>query len=204
MPGVLKPWKVHDDSHPVLCRSGRQSPTPPADALATATVLRMLNRIRQTAPTVALLICVALLATWLTGAHAHRHVGGHEHEQSLHAWGGVASGHEMSHGHELDSAHTVGHDLGTAGHREREHFDPHSIALIHADGHENVEMQALQPPVSKTLSDLPLLVLFCCAVLVLTRTRTPVLAVITDPPDPKRADWSLRPPLRGPPLFSVA
>jgi hypothetical protein len=64
-------------------------------------------------------------------------------------------------------------------------------------------LQALQPPAFKTPLDLPLLVLLCCAVLVLTRTRTPVVAVFIDPPDPKRADWSLRPPLRGPPSFSV-
>ena len=77
------------------------------------------------------------------------------------------------------------------------------MSLIHQDGHENIELQALQAPAVKSLLDLPLPVLLCVAVWVLTRTRTAVVAARTDPPDPKRADWFLRPPLRGPPSFSV-
>ncbi len=89
---------------------------------------------------------VALLATWLTGAHAHRHVVGHEHQQSFHAWSGFDTGHESGHGHELDFAHDTEHDLGSAKHSESEHFNPHSVALSHANGHENVELPTLQPP----------------------------------------------------------
>lgn len=163
----------------------------------------MLNRLRQTAPAVALLICLALLATWMMGAHAHRHVGGHEHEQALHALGGIDADHGHLHSHELEWSHATAPDLASSGQADGEHFDPHSVALIHEDGHENIELQALRPASGKTLSDLPLLVLLCCAALVLTRTRTSVVAVITDPPDPRRSIWSLCPPLRGPPSFSV-
>lgn len=161
----------------------------------------MLNRLRQKAPAVALLICVTLLATWLTGAHGHRHVGGHEHEQALHGWGGVHSEH--NHSHDLAPEHATTADLATSIHFAGEHFEPHSLTLNHADGHENIEIQALQPPAGKTMPDLLLLVLLFCAVFVLTRTRTLVVPVVTEPPDPRRAYWSLGPPLRGPPSFSV-
>ena len=163
----------------------------------------MLNRLRQRAPLVALLICVALLATWLTGAHAHRHVGAQEHGRALHAWAGMDSDPAHSHGHELNIDHAVAADFASGEHDDGEHFDPHSVSLIHQDGHENIELQALQVPAVKSLLDLLSLALLCVAILVLTRTRTRVVAALTDPPDPKRADWFLRPPLRGPPSFSV-
>lgn len=163
----------------------------------------MLNQLRQTAQAVAHLICVALLATWVTGAHAHRHVGGLGHEHTLHAGDDLPPLHEPDHSHERIDAHAAVPDLGIAEHDQHEHVAAHSVALIHDDGHENIELQALQPPSGKVLPDLPLLALLCCAVLVLARTRTPMVAVITDPPDPERSPWSLRPPLRGPPSFSV-
>lgn len=170
--------------------------------MASATLTHMLNRLRQTAPAVALLICVALLATWTTGAHAHRHVGGHQHEHVQQAWAETDSNHEHGHSHEVDSSHAPasGH-AGADG--DRSHFGTHSLALAHDDGHENIEVQALQPPSVKSLLDLPLLALVCFAILLLSRTRRLVVAAIPDPPDPKRVDWSLRPPLRGPPSSSV-
>ena len=161
----------------------------------------MLNRLRQTAPVVALLICVALLATWLTGAHAHRHVGAQDDGHSLHAWAGMDSDREHGHSHELNVDHAIAADFPSIEHDDSDHFDHHPLSLIHQDGHENIELQALQAPTRRSLLDVPLLL--CVAVLVLTRTQIPVVAVLTDPPDPKRADWFLRPPLRGPPSFSV-
>ncbi|MES2884992.1 MAG: hypothetical protein V4709_09325 [Pseudomonadota bacterium] len=166
----------------------------------------MLSRLRQTAPAVALFVCFALLAIWMTGAHAHRHVGGQQHEHTQPGVAVMDHAHELEHGHshETELLHTGVAESGTTSFAgDSDHFDPHSVSLVHEDGHENVEVQALQPPAFKSLLDLPLLALLCVAVLVLTRTRTAVVAVLTDPPDPKRADWSLRPPLRGPPSFSV-
>ena len=171
--------------------------------IASVTLLGMLNRLRQTAPLVALLICVALLATWLTGAQAHRHVGAEDDGHTPHAWAGMDSDREHGHSHELNADHANAADFPSSEHDDGDHFDPHPLSLIHEDGHENIELQALQAPAGKSLLDLPLLVLLCVAVLVLTRTQISVVAVLTDPPDPKRADWLLRPPLRGPPLFSV-
>ena len=173
------------------------------ERLASVTLLGMLHRLRQTAPLVALLICLALLATWLTGAHAHRHVGAQEHGHTLHTWAGLDADREHGHSQELDIDHAVAADSPSSEHDDGDHFAPHPLSLIHQDGHENIELQALQAPAVKSLLDLPLLVLLCVAVWVLTRTRTPVVAARTDPPDPKRADWFLRPPLRGPPSFSV-
>lgn len=172
-------------------------------AVSADKLFGMLNRARQTAPTVALLICVALLAAWLTGAHAHRHVGGAGHKQSLHAGSAVDSAHTAGHGHDGDFSSASALDHGTAEHSESGHSDAHSFALIHEDGHENIEFQALQLSPGKAALDFPLLLLLCCAVLALARTQTLVVRVIPDPPDPKPADWSLRPPLRGPPSFSV-
>ena len=166
----------------------------------------MLNHFRQTAPAVALLICVALLAKGFTGAHGHRHVAGQEHEHSLNAGAGMDSGREHAHNHDgLDFSHAIVPALVSAssGPSGADPFDPHPVALIHEDGHADVVLQALQPSPRKALPDLSLLALLCGAILVLTRTRALVVAVISDPPDTKRADWSLRPPLRGPPSFSV-
>lgn len=171
------------------------------ERLASVTLLGMLNRLRQTAPVVALLICVALLATCITGAHAHRHVGAQDNGHTLHAWAGMDSDREHGHGHELNIDHAIAADFPSSDPDDDDYFDPHPLSLIHQDGHENIELQALQAPAGKSLLDLPLLL--CVAVLVLTRTRIPVIAVLTDPPDRKRADWFLRPPLRGPPSFSV-
>ncbi|MES2885464.1 MAG: hypothetical protein V4709_11695 [Pseudomonadota bacterium] len=164
----------------------------------------MLKRLRQTAPAVALLICVALLATWMTGAHAHRHVGDHAHEAVAAALSAVDGAHESGHGHDAQHAHDDASNEFNTEHGESAHSEAHPVTLIHQDGHENVEVQALQPSPAKSHLDWPLLVLLCCAALLLTQTRTPLVAVLTDPPDPKSADWSLRPPLRGPPSFSVA
>lgn len=177
-------------------------PATAVKTIASATLLQMLNRLRQTASAVTLFVSVALLATWTTGAHAHRHVGGQQHEHTQPALAEVDSSHAHEHSHEL--APTDPRGVVSNAHSDSGHFAPHSAALAHEDGHENVELLVLQPPAVKSLLDLPLLALLCAVVLVLTRTRTTVVAVLTDPPDPKRADWSLRPPLRGPPSFSIA
>ena len=161
----------------------------------------MLNRLRQSAPAVASLICIALLATWITGAHAHRHVGAQDGGQTLHAWAEMDSEREHGHGHELPIDQTIAADFPTSEHDEGDHFDLHPLSQPHPHGYENVELLAVQAPAVKSLLDLPLLL--CVAVLVLTRTQILVVAVLTEPPDPKRADWFLRPPLRGPPSFSV-
>lgn len=168
----------------------------------------MLESFRQTAPAASLLICVALLAAWMTGAHAHRHVGRHPHGPAVQAAGAWDSIREFGHGHQALHAHADVGDLAHAEHSVAEHnvnvhSDAHPITLIHDDGHENVELQALKPSPGKALPDWPWLLLYC-AVLVLNRSRTQLVAVLTDPPDPRSATWSLRPPLRGPPSFSVA
>jgi hypothetical protein len=161
----------------------------------------MLNRLRQSAPAVASLICIALLATWITGAHAHRHVGTQDGGQTLHAWAEMGSDRDHGHGHELDIDQPITADFPRSELDDGDHFAPHPLSQIHLDGYENIELLAVQAPAVKSLLDLSLLL--CVAVLVLTRTQIPVVAVLTEPPDPKRVDWFLRPPLRGPPSISV-
>lgn len=190
---------AEEQQTPVVAEAAPALPKERACILATAMISQMLNRFRQTAPTVALLICVAfLLATWLTGAHGHRHVGGHEHEPGVSGWSGAHSEH--GHLHERAPAQSDADGLATMVQFDGEHFTPHPDALIHADGHENIEVQALQPPAGRSPLDLPLLVQFFCVAFVLARARAFIVLPITDPPDSKRADGSLRPPLRGPPL----
>lgn len=157
----------------------------------------MLNCVRRTAPAVAWLLCASLLATWITGAHGHRHVGGQQHQDEQAGGSAARSEHEHSH----EAAHGR---AATIASFDGEHLAPHPVALIHTDGHENIEVQALQPSAGKSMSDLIVLALFYCAVFVLTRIQALVVFTGTDPPPPRRAGKSLRPPLRGPPLFSVA
>ena len=153
----------------------------------------MLNSLRQTAPLLAGVICMALLAMWLTGAHGHRHVGGDSHQNAL---VGSAAHHDHA-----DHSHEEAHDeLPSA----RNHFKPHPLSLIHGDGHENIELKGLQPPPHTQLTDAPVLALLLCAVFLLARPRRLRVSVIDDPPINRLLEKSLRPPLRGPPLFSVA
>lgn len=153
----------------------------------------MLNSFRQTAPLLAGVICMALLAMWLTGAHGHRHVGSDSHQ---HALAGSAAHHD-----DAGRSHEVAHDESPSAH---DHFQPHPLSLIHGDGHENVELKSLQPQPGTQLTDSPVLALLLCAVFLLARPRRLPVSVIDDPPINRLLDQSLRPPLRGPPLFSVA
>ncbi len=166
----------------------------------------MLDRLRQIVPAVSWLICFALLATWITGAHGHRHAAGSVHKQVLHSWFDAPDhAHDHAHAHEgLSDSHTDTTEWLGTGQSGSEHFEAHSIALIHADGHENIEILALQPQTIKTTVDLPSLVLLYSAVLFLTDRTELVVHHVTDPPDERRADWFLRPLLRGPPTRSVA
>lgn len=153
----------------------------------------MLNSFRQTVALLAGVICMALLAMWLTGAHGHRHVGGDSHR---HALAGSAAHHDDA-GHSHEEAHA---DSPPA----HDHFQPHPLSLIHGDGHENIELKGLQPPPGTQFTDTPVLALLLCAVFLLARPRRFRVSVIDDPPINRLLDQSLRPPLRGPPLFSVA
>lgn len=153
----------------------------------------MLNSFRHTAPLLAALICMALLAMWLTGAHGHRHVGGDSHQHAL-----AGSAADYAH---ADHPHDAGHDESPPAH---DHFAPHALSLIHDDGHENIELNGLQPPPNTPLIDAPVLVLLLCAVFLLARPRAFRVSVIDDPPITRSLAKSVRPPLRGPPVFSVA
>lgn len=148
----------------------------------------MLNSLRQTAPAVALLICVALLAMWLTGAHAHRPVGnhGHSHAQGLHA--------HAHHAHEDAAA-----DDGSTG---LPNVVLYAASTLLADAFSDIELTSLQPPHGKTLGDLPLIALLLCAALLLRRPRALIVAPPGNPPPLKRLEWFLSPPLRGPPDFA--
>lgn len=168
----------------------------------------MLSRLRHSAPAIALLVCVALLATWLTGAHAHRHVGWSGQESSLQASPDLHAddghGHEHEHPHLLDALLVLASDMLGAAHDADTPLAPHPVSLIHHDGHENVEVQAVQPSFGKASLDLPLFALLCFAVLMLRPGRERVTVFHPQPPAVWRAAWTLRPPLRGPPSFSVA
>lgn len=153
----------------------------------------MLNSFRQNAPLLAGLICMALLAMWLTGAHGHRHIGADAHQHAL-----VDAG--ADHGH-AEHSHEAVHDDSQP---DQEHLAPHPLSLIHGDGHENIEVKGLQPPPGTQLPDAPLLGLLLCAVFLLAQPRRLRVCLIDDPPINRSLDQSLRPPLRGPPVFSVA
>ncbi|MFP5336967.1 MAG: hypothetical protein ACLGIW_00470 [Gammaproteobacteria bacterium] len=161
----------------------------------------MLNQLRQTAPAVALLICVALVAAWVSGAHAHRHVAWLKGDHSLHA--SAQAKHEHGHSHAQAVATEAAAELMAGSTDTGSHVTPHAASLIHLDGHEDIESHALQPPSGKVLPDLGLLALVSFAVFVLSRASTLVLVVVPDPPASRQAGWTLRPPLRGPPSFSV-
>lgn len=171
--------------------------------IASATLLNM-QCLRRAARIVAFLTSLVLMTAWVTGAHAHRHVGAQEHGHTGHTWGGVDSNHELGHSDELNVDDAIAADIPSSEHDEGDHSAPHLLSLIHLDGHDNIELQALQAPAVKLLLNLPLLlpVLLCFALLVLTRPH--FVAVPTDPSNAKRADWFLSPPLRGPPAYSVA
>lgn len=136
---------------------------------------------------------MALLAMWLSGAHGHRHIGADAHQRAL-------ADALPAHDHP-DHAHEAAHEDAQYG---QYHFAPHPLSLIHGDGHENIEVKGLQPPTGTQLGDAPLLALFFCAVLLLATPRRLRVCLIDDPPINRSLAQSLRPPLRGPPLFSVA
>lgn len=143
----------------------------------------MLNRFRHSAPPLVRLICLALLAMWLSGAHGHRHLATHGHEHMV-----AAAGH-------LD-LHAADHAQSGPG---PEIFAAHSPAMIHADGHENIELKALQAPAGAQPGDPLALALLVCAVALVTRSRPHRAVVVNDPPISRSRCQSLRPPLRGPP-----
>lgn len=154
----------------------------------------MLSVLRKTAPAVAALICMALLAMWLTGAHGHRHVG--EHSQA-HALDAANAAHaDFAHAHD-----GAAHDESLPS---LDRSQPHPLSVAHDDGHADVELQALQPPFIKHLSDAPVLALLLVVLFALASPRRLRLPPIADPPTPRSPVLSLRPPSRGPPLPSVA
>lgn len=151
----------------------------------------MLSFLRQHATMIASLICVALVAMWITGAHGHRDVSGTAHDHEMGADHG-------NHSHTTALAQESGFDDAAAAHGVA-----HVPTMIHGDDHQDVEVQGLHPAPAKHLPDAPLLILLICAVLVLARRRTGTLASPTDSPPPTASPGFLRPPLRGPPAFSV-
>lgn len=153
----------------------------------------MLNRLRQIAPAAAFLVCLSLLAMWMTGAHAHRHVGRSSHSHALPLVNEAPSAH--------DHAHAAS---ASASHAEPGPLAAHPPSQIHDDGHENVELQGLRPPPSPAWIDLPLVLMSLCAFLASAASRPLLIPRIADPPLIDRIRWSWRPPLRGPPSFSAA
>lgn len=120
---------------------------------------------------------------------------------------GIAHGDALPAGSGADHDRTHAHGHAPAGHGspahdDGGHFFPHSTALIHADGHENVEVPALHSIPGQWLPDLPVAATPDSSALVLV--GQPAAVVRLDRSDPKGADRPLRPPLRGPPPISVA
>ena len=151
----------------------------------------MLTSLRQQATMIASLICVALLAMWMTGAHGHRHVSSEAHDHAVDADHG-------GHSHEMPAEQESSFDDAGASHHA-----VHSPTMMHGDDHEDIELQGLQPTPIKHLPDAPLLVLLICAVLVLARRQMGTLPLPTESPPLTASPGFLRPPLRGPPAFSV-
>lgn len=175
-------------------RRGRRGSdqTQESSSVRCVKLIDMLTLLRQQATMIASLICVALLAMWITGAHGHRHAtdAAHDHE--------IGAGHG-GHSHETPELQGLSFDDTAAAHSTE-----HSPTMMHGDGHQDIELQGLHPAPFKHLPDAPLLILLICAVLVLARRRTGILPQPTDSPPPTARLSFLRPPLRGPPVFSVA
>lgn len=157
-----------------------------------------MDRLRQSASAVVCLICMALLGMWLTGTHGHRHVGGNHHDDRLHGQSETL----LRHDHASESAHWPSGTVEPDVRQDADHIASHSVHLIHADGHENIELKGVHAPGGSPSVSAPALALLFYVAFVLARTRPHFVPAISDPPRPVR-ERSLRPPLRGPPSFSV-
>lgn len=156
----------------------------------------MLSYLRQTSLPTALALCMALLAVWGSGAHAHRRI------DSGHAHSGSEFGFEVLH-----------HDVVTSASQLVSDRQISESNLIHAPHKltptsvEDVQLVGLRPSASmgKLPSlDLPPVILFFGALTLLLVLPSGRLAGAREsPPRPLSNLVRLRPPLRGPPLFSV-
>lgn len=148
----------------------------------------MLGQLRQSSARVsAILVCV-LLATWLTGAHAHRPVAnhGHSHAQALH-------GH-FHHAHEDQDDNA---DLASKSSPLHE-----AAAMLSADASSDIELFAVHPLAQSKLSgDLPIPALVLFSVFLPHRPGGLDVSPSGDPPPPKSIRL-LAPPSRGPPEFA--
>lgn len=161
---------------------------PPAQWQPGDIITVMLNTLRKAAPVITGLVCMALLVMWITGAHGHRHIGGLTHQH-------MASSQHESHG---EAGHSHEPALSDGDHQE-----PDVSSVIHHDGHENIDLQGLRPPSGTQLPDTTLAGLLFCVFFVLAPPRRLRIGAIVDPPIERSVARSLRPPLRGPPLYSV-
>ncbi len=130
------------------------------------------------------LLCLLLALSQLAGTHLHRHADAHKHEQ-LH-------GDERGHHHESLQQLEVSVVTDVA-----DHDDPEAV-------HDDVSLDSIADRLAHTSTDLPPLALLLAFVLLwpvsLSRPSAPGYR---SPPRPPPA-LAFRPPLRGPPLISVA
>ena len=146
----------------------------------------MLQSFRQFRNPVVILLGIALLVMWLTGAHAHRAT--HPHDKRV----------QSAHGHFHDA-----HD--TATHAEPQPLDVHAVAhavgIPTGDLHSDIKLTALRS-LGKSLSELPVLALLLFVALLLPRPRALAISSPPEPPARPRMSFRLSPPLRGPPVLT--
>lgn len=148
----------------------------------------MLEGVRQNAVLVVTLLGLTLLSMWLSGAHRHRPLthDGHVHAPSLH-------GHYHHVQSEAHDRVVIPSDVPTASTPD---------AGIHAEQHSDIKLTVLKPSAGKPLADLLLLALLACGMFLLRRPAGRATLPLPDPPPRWHSGFSLRPPLRGPPLLA--
>jgi hypothetical protein len=149
----------------------------------------MLTFLRQRATPLTLLICLAFIAMKMSGAHVHRHVDVAQGAQVLHV------GVEMFHGGHADHhEHSAHADDG---------FHPEHAA--ESATHEDIEAASIAISFEKLFKlDLTSLVLLAAVAFRLFTPQRVGPVSYCSPPRKPLARTYLRPPLRGPPPFSIA
>lgn len=140
----------------------------------------MLSRLRTAAPIIAVLLSLALIGVRLSGVHAHRTLDAAQHMQ-VHEQG------HHAHGHHHDAHHVHGSYGG------------------HAEGQVDVEFDTLNGQADRLAKFSPLWValLFAVGLFLIAGSRSvPRPPDRSDPRPLSHGFW--RPPLRGPPVLSIA
>ena len=155
----------------------------------------MLAFLRNRSASTVIALCIALSAVWVSGAHAHRHVSlGHTESAHEHATPTAHDDHEAEYQAALGEVdeYAFEHDRWNANH------------ALSSDTHQDVELVGVGASTVKTLGiDQLAVALLIVSFLPHQRLRSIVIAAPQAPPGRLLEPIHLRPPLRGPPSFSV-